>query len=222
MCGRIVQWSDPMGYIIPILGDRDLVFTDPMPPCFNIWPGSRPLTLHRLSGSEVLDRQHWAYRPRGTMRKLACAPLSRVLANSRPWKALAQSGRILVPADGWYEWSPISVGSRPSKQPFYIYSDKPIFLAGLSAWRPGAEKDEEHGFAIVTNDALGGLIDRGGRRPIVLPADLAIDWLNSDISASNALELLREGLPETAFKWHAVRREVGHWRYRLADAIVPI
>lgn len=222
MCRRIVQQSDPMDYMTPFLPRLDRIITDPIGPRFNVWPGSRPLTLHCLDGSEELERQHWGYRPPGSLRKLACAPLNRVLAGARPWGALAVHGRILVPADGWYEWSKTKEKSRLSRQPYYIHLDRPLFFAGLSGWRPGEKKDDEHGFAIVTNDTLRGVVDASERRPVVLPVALAKHWIDPDFPALHALGLLREGLPETAFTWHPVRREVSHWKYALPDAIAPI
>lgn len=222
MCSRIVQRSDPMDYMRPCFPRLDRTITDPVGPSFNVWPGSVPLTLHCLDGAGALERHHWGYRPRGTLRKLACAPLARVLAGARPWRSLAEHGRILVPVDGWYEWSATKTRSRPSRQPYYIHRDQPIFLAALSGWRPGEKKDDEHGFAIVTDDILGGVVDVKGRRPVALPVELAMDWMDPVASSTRALELLREGLPKTAFGWHPVRREMSHWRYSLADAIAPI
>ncbi|KDD39404.1 hypothetical protein L527_2113 [Bordetella bronchiseptica MBORD839] len=37
-----------------------------------------------------------------------------------------------------------------------------------------------------------------------------------------AKEILRAGLPETAFSWHPVRQEVGSSKYQMPDAIDPI
>ncbi|CCH09463.1 hypothetical protein NH44784_055201 [Achromobacter xylosoxidans NH44784-1996] len=137
---------------------------------------------------------------------------------------LTARGRILVPADGWYEWKPLADGPKPAKQPYYIHAadDAPLFFAGLSNWRPDAEKDEAHGFAIVTNDAAGGMIDVHDRRPVALPPDLAIHWMDPEFPTAQALALLEHGLPETAFTWHPVRQEVGNSKYELPDAIQPV
>ncbi|PKD78255.1 SOS response-associated peptidase family protein, partial [Escherichia coli] len=92
-------------------------------------------------------------------------------------------GRILVPADGWYEWKPLDAGPKPAKQPYYIQAtdSAPLLFAGLSDWQPGAEKDAAHGFAIITNDAAGGMIDVHDRRPVALPPDLARQWMDPDL-----------------------------------------
>ena len=98
----------------------------------------------------------------------------------------------------------------------------PLLFAGLSAWRRGAELDEPHGFAIVTNDALGGMVDVHDRRPVALPPELAREWVDPATPVARAMEILRAGPPETAFSWHPVRQEVGSSKYQLPDAIDPI
>ena len=127
-----------------------------------------------------------------------------------------------MPADGWYEWKALTDEPKPPKQPYIHAADNtPLFFAALSNWRAGAEKDEAHGFAIVTDDSAGGMVDVHDRRPVALPADLAIHWLDPDLPAAQAVQLLAHGLPETAFTWHPVRREVGSSKYQLPDAIEP-
>lgn len=98
MCGRIVQKSDPLDYVERIFTNQSQVFADPTGPRFNLTPGTRPLTLRRLAGSDELDRQFWAYRPQGSKYKLNCARLDKILAGGWPWEMLVGSGRILVPA----------------------------------------------------------------------------------------------------------------------------
>ncbi|WP_269321382.1 SOS response-associated peptidase family protein [Bordetella petrii] len=126
---------------------------------------------------------------------------------------------------GGDEWKSLDGhGPKPEKQPFYIHAkdDSPLFFAALSNWRPGAEKDEAHGFAIVTNDAAVGMIDVHDRRPVTLPPDIALQWLDFELPAPQAIGLLEQGLPETHFTWHPVKKAVGNSRYELPDAIDPV
>lgn len=150
------------------------------------------------------------------------ARLDKILANAWPWKLLTARGRILVPADGWYEWKPLADGPKPPKQPYYIHAtdEAPLFFAGLSNWRQDAEKDEAHGFAIVTNDAAGGMIDVHDRRPVALPADLAIHWMDPEFPTAQALELLEHGLSFHPYfapvrRGQGVRRHHGQRRAEL-------
>ncbi|MFY2003576.1 hypothetical protein ACOTCS_07165 [Achromobacter xylosoxidans] len=43
------------------------------------------------------------------------------------------------------------------------------------------------------------MIDVHDRRPVALPADLAIHWMDPEFPTAQALALLEHGLPETAF-----------------------
>ncbi|WP_332909759.1 SOS response-associated peptidase family protein [Achromobacter xylosoxidans] len=65
------------------------------------------------------------------------------------------------------------------------------------------------------------MIDVHDRRPVALPADLAIHWMDPEFPTAQALALLEHGLPETAFTWHPVRQEVSNSKYEMPDAIEP-
>jgi putative SOS response-associated peptidase YedK len=108
-----------------------------------------------------------------------------------------------------------------SKQPYSIHGDGPLYFAALTAWEPGAPLDAAHGFAIVTNDTKGGMVDIHARRPVALPADIAQRWLDPAYPLADVRALLNHGLPEDAFTWHPVGQEVGNSKYQLPDAIDP-
>lgn len=222
MCGRIVQKSGPQDYVERIFTNLGRIFDDPVGPRYNVAPGTRPLTIHRLDGAEQMMRLPWGYQPHNSKHFMVNAKLEAILKNGWPWKMLIGRGRILVPADGWFEWMALDDSPKPPKQPYFIHSDAPLFLPALSAWKPGDELDKVHGFAIVTNAATGHLKHIHDRRPIALPADLARQWIDPDLPVEEAKALLNEGLPETAFTWHPVRQEVGSSKYELPDAIEPV
>lgn len=224
MCGRIVQKSGPMDYVERLFPNPRRIFSDPAGPDYNIPPGRQPLAMHQLAGEFEVERLPWGWRPNNSKYLMSNARLDKILAGAWPWKMLLGRGRILVPADGWYEWKPLGDGPKPPKQPYFIHAkdNAPLFFAGLSDWKPGAEKDEAHGFAIVTNDTAGGMVDIHDRRTVALPSDLALKWIDPDLPTAQAVALLSQALPETAFTWHPVRQEVGNSKYKLPDAIDPI
>src|SRR5690606_37836884 len=132
---------------------------------FNIPPGTRQLVFHRLGdGSESADRHFWGSKPVWYKRGPASnARLDTVLKGSSFWKPLL-GRRVIVPADGWYEWT----GQKGDKQPWFINArdEQTIFMAGIAAWQPGREVSAETGFAVVTDDAAGGMVDLHDRRPV--------------------------------------------------------
>jgi putative SOS response-associated peptidase YedK len=47
---------------------------------------------------------------------------------------MIKNGRMIIPAEGWYEW----VGPKDDTQPWYIrpHDGKPLWMATVSGWRP--------------------------------------------------------------------------------------
>lgn len=220
MCGRIQQKYTPYDYQERLdWRPRDL-FVDVDRLKYNIPPGTRPITFHRLGdGAQQTDCLFWGYKPPRYKRGPASnARLDTVLKGSPFWKPLLTK-RIIVPADGWYEWT----GEKGDKQPWYINpkDGEPILMAGITAWEPGKDILAETGFAIVTDDAAGGMVDIHDRRPMCLTVDDSLAWLDPELPVNDALELLSTPRPESAFQWWEVTRAMGNSRYQLADASAP-
>src|SRR5687768_8582395 len=120
---------------------------------------------------------------------VGCTPED-AAANRRPWinarveKALTgryfrhmfREGRVIIPGGGWFEWT-VEGGK---KQPWYITRkiEAPIFMAGLTNFRPYTEQNVEVGFVIVTEDCEGGMVDIHDRRPVVLEPEDAWRWMD--------------------------------------------
>src|SRR5690606_26058908 len=92
----------------------------------------------------------------------------------------------------------------------------------IAAWQPGREVSAETGFAVVTDDAAGGMVDLHDRRPVCLTAEDALNWMDPDLPVDDALAILSTPRPESAFRWWAVTRKMGNSRYQDADASKPI
>jgi putative SOS response-associated peptidase YedK len=215
MCGRIVQKTNPDDYLERLIGapkSGDLFPPDLVGPRYNIPPGTRPLSIHHFDTPvPTIERVYWGYLPENWKRApISNAKIETVAAGRWPWQWLVKdSGRTLVPADGWYEWKWLTDDPKGPKQPYYIHQldQAPLYFAALCAWRPG--------------DSHGGMVDVHDRRPVALPATLAIEWLDPSTTQARAAEIMNAGLPEDAFRWHTVRQEVGNSRYQLPDAIDP-
>lgn len=215
MCGRVKQAEELDWYQIKIQWRPQRV--QEYRPGHNIPPGTAPLVLHQQDGEQHAECRHWGYKPAwSTRRPMSDARLDTVLKGSPFWRPLLPR-RIIMPVDGWYEWT----GDRGDRQPWYISAQDsgPVWLAGIAA-PPGV--GAEHGFAIVTDDAAGGLVDVHDRRPVALTRDDALAWMDPALPVPQALELLTTARPETAFQWWRVTRAVGNSRYQLPDASAPI
>ncbi|OWT68919.1 MULTISPECIES: SOS response-associated peptidase [unclassified Achromobacter] len=230
MCGRIVQRRNINDYLEKIIRaptPGEIFGVDLVGPRYNIPPGTRPLVIHGFGkDAPQFERIFWGYTPSGWKRQpISNARLETIAAAKWPWQWLMrENGRVIVPADGWYEWKRLTDDPKGPKQPYYIYpaDHEPLFFAAVCNWRPGQEHGKQHGMAIVTNDAQGGMVDVHDRRPVALPAELAREWIAPGTTQERAAQILQAGLPETCFKWHLVRPEVGNSRYELPNAIEPI
>lgn len=221
MCGRIKQAVGLADYLVTLHWNPRTILDVPDGPNYNVPPGTRPLVLHRLGdGAEHADRLFWGYKPPWYKHgPVSNARLDTVLKGSGFWKPLL-ANRIIVPADGWYEWT----GEKGDKQPWFINprDTQPILMAGITAWLPGREVSAETGFAIITDDVAGGMVDIHDRRPICLSPEDATTWLDPATPVDKALELLTTSRPESAFRWWEVTRKMGNSRYELPDASEPI
>lgn len=214
MCGRITQIASPAAYASAIGWDAAAIADLPDQPTgnYNGTPGADHWIMHRLADEDRngMTRLHWGYRPKWAAEKrLPISINARIekAASGAYFRGMWKSGRIVVPADGWYEWT----GAAGRKQPWYIRlkTEEPMFMAAITNYRPGKELPEDGGFVIVTAAAEGGMVDVHDRRPVVLNADDAGLWLDPGFSAEQAEQLARSGaLPPDAFEWYEVSRDV--------------
>ena len=222
MCGRIVQKNTPIDYFEVIRWQPHQLGVDPAGPRYNVPPGTRPLALHCLGGEPTVDRVFWGYAPPWyTRAPVSNARIDTLLDPQKSfWRAPLAHGRMIVPAEGWYEWT--LEGDR--KVPWFIHpkDGKPLMMATVSGWASGEAFDRAHGMAIVTDDVAGGMVDLHDRRPVVLTLDAAQQWADPATPVSRAKDIMTAGRPESAFVWHRVTTKMNSARYQLPDAIDPI
>jgi putative SOS response-associated peptidase YedK len=213
MCGRFSQSQSLSVYAAEIGWDENAASTaeNDFSPSWNVAPGSSPWLMHRFGdGDPQFSKVHWGYRPSWAADKgLPMAINARIekAASGAFFRALWKSGRVIVPANGWYEWT----GEPRHKQPWYIRlkDQHPMFLAAITDFRPGKTLHEGSGFSIVTAAADEGLVDVHDRRPVVLSAEDAQLWLDPDLPPEQAEQLARSmALLAPAFEWYAVAKEV--------------
>ncbi|MDK7587449.1 SOS response-associated peptidase [Alcaligenes faecalis subsp. phenolicus] len=221
MCGRINQPDSAIEYGKQLYPEHPELFRQlGTGPRHNVPPGTEPITLHQLTGEPAASRLFWGYRPHWFDKApVINARLDTILKKSPFWRATLKH-RVIVPVAGWFEWT----GEKGDKQPWFIHArdGQTIFLAGVSAGKLDAEPGPESGFAIVTDDSAGGMVDIHDRRPVALKPDDAREWLDPGLEVEAALELLSTARGESAFQWHPVTRRIGNARYQRPDATTPI
>jgi putative SOS response-associated peptidase YedK len=225
MCGRISQYRDAHLYAGHLgLADPLMLFdAADRRPGYNLAPGTHPLAIYP---DQTLRAIHWGYCP-DWAREQHLPQTINARADTAPtaryFKELWKTGRVLVPADGWFEWrveaSPATAPAHgdpaqaeaPRRQPYFVHlkKDEPMYLAALSSVRGREPQTEGMGLVIVTASADSGLVDVHDRRPLAFSPDAARRWLDPALPADE-LERLARGacLPAGRFRWHRVSHEV--------------
>jgi putative SOS response-associated peptidase YedK len=203
MCGRFDQ-SQTARYYASVIGWADAVYDSEATPAYNASPGTyRPL-MHIQDGQARVDDVFWSYRARWAEGKVPICINARMdKLTNRYWRGLLKSGRAIVAADGWYEWT----GEKGRKQPWHIHRKdrSPLFMLALANFGTFESNRAEAGFVLVTDDAAEGMLDIHDRKPVVLNAEDAKLWLDPTLTPEQAIELARNtALASEAFEWHKV------------------
>ena len=220
MCGRVTQYSGVREYIEILsmpeawrnnVGDQTLGR-------YNVAPTTSVAVLRVDDAGPRADLVRWGWRPHWATDR--AAPINaRVekVAHGSFFRAIWPH-RALTPIDGWYEW--VDEGG-PKKQAYYIRRKDgcPSLCASIGQFA-GNEHD---GFVIITADAQGGMVDVHDRRPVVLPPDLAVEWIAAGMPSEHAEQIaLNLGEPAEAFEWHKVTSAVGNVRNQGPELIRKI
>ncbi|HGN1138816.1 TPA: SOS response-associated peptidase, partial [Pseudomonas aeruginosa] len=192
------------------------------PERYNVAPSTAVTTLRLEGNALVAQAIRWGWRPFWARDR--AAPINaraEKVAHGRFFSA-AWRHRALTPISGWFEWVD---GGEARKQPFHIQhrDGSPILCAAIGQF-PGLDDEpaDHHGFVIITADADGGLVDIHDRRPVVLPPELAREWIDPATTPERAEQIvLHQGEPSQAFRWYAVSRDVGNVRNQGAHLIEP-
>jgi len=127
----------------------------------------------------------------------------------------------VIPADGFYEWSPSTGG----KQPFWFSKpDQKLFLfAGL--YEIPKEESALPTFSILTTEAEGISKKYHDRMPVILSQKTARSWIEAPIpkdanSVSSLLEIVKEH--ETELQATAVSKRVNSPKFDDAELIQKV
>lgn len=199
MCGRFALYSPypslAASLRLPLeASEADLV------PRYNVAPGTWISAVRRLEdeGPPVLDAVWWGYHPHWAGEDAPEPINARVekVATSRYFRGAFARHRCLVPANGWFEWTPVD----GKKQPHFLTRDdgQPLWLAGIWSERP----DGKPGCTILTEPARGVAKQIHDRMPLALDGESLAPWLDSHLTD-------RETMRQTVR--HLDPRQITHW-----------
>lgn len=220
MCGRFVITSPPAA-LRQIFGYEDL---PNFPPRHNIAP-TQPIPVVLFDGENrrfQLMRwglvPAWVKDPRNFT--LLINARAETVREKPAFKNAMKRRRVLVPADGYYEWQ--TTGGR--KRPFYIHrrDGAPLGFAALAETWCGPNGEEVDTVALLTTAASADLAALHHRVPVTLaPTDFEL-WLDcGNYRVDEVMPLLgtpREGM----FAWHEVSTRVNAVANDDAQLVLPI
>jgi len=215
MCGRFPQGESETRYAITL----DPEWT-PQPldlkPTWNMAPSRQVLVFHDNDAGHVAELLYWGFLPSWADPSARKPINARVeTAATKPYFRHAwQSGRCLIPADGWYEWKVTPKG----KQPYFIYraDGQPVLMAGLYETNRHANLTS---FTILTMEAAGALRDIHDREPLVLSPEAARQWIRRDLAAEEVADIAQHPLTSKSFAWHQVSTKVNNARNDGAELV---
>lgn len=192
MCGRFTQELDG-GELADLY---DLEPGEPLPALRSRWNGAPTQTFavcrNAPGGRQRLALHRWGLVPAWSRDPKIGGRLinarSETVDDKPAFRSAARKRRCLVPANGWFEWQPVTGG----KQPWWIAPEGgPFSFAGLwDVWDRGAAPIVS--FTILTcpsSEALGAIHHR---QPAIVPRERYRDWLDPEFPLPDLLDLVRE------------------------------
>jgi putative SOS response-associated peptidase YedK len=245
MCGRFALITPPVRlarYFQATLDDR----VDPeQHPSWNVAPTDQVLgvTARRAGGHDDITRRagghdditrvlatfRWGLIPSWAKDATAGSRLfnarGETVGTKPSFRAAFRGSRIIVPADGFFEWHKASNGRR---QPHYFTraDGAPLAMAGLSEWwrdrRAPADAPTIHSCSIITTTASQDMDGIHDRMPVVLDPDTFDVWLDPDTEDLAELTTLVRAAPAGTIVHHPVDQRVGSVRNNDPGLVTPI
>ncbi len=191
MCGRYAS-SRSADDLVAEFDAVGSAFDEPLRPDYNVAPTTTVpvVRVSRSQGGRVVDALRWGLVPSWAADLSAGARMMNARAESVATKPAFRSAfarrRCLVPADGWYEWSPRPDG--PGKQAWYLTRADGGLCVFAGLWEVWGKGDDKVATcSIVTTDALGPLASVHDRMPLQLPRERWAQWLGESEADPAAL-----------------------------------
>jgi len=219
MCGRYELHTHPAAIALAF----GLAYPPAIGPRYNIAPTQDvPVVRLTKSGERELAQVRWGLVPRWAKDPSIGSRLinarSETLAEKPAFRMALRHHRVLVPADGFYEWKAIPGAG---KQPLHIgmKDGAPFALAGLTERWLSPEGEVLDTCTIVTTQANALLSPMHDRMPVIIaPADYE-RWL--DTTVEEVFDLFAP-YPAESMTYYPVSRRVNAVRNDDGSLIEPV
>jgi putative SOS response-associated peptidase YedK len=235
MCGRFALITPPVRLARYFQATLDDGVDPEKRPSWNVAPTTQVLGVtarHPDGGDDItrtLTQFRWGLIPSWAKDASAGSRLfnarGETVATKPSFRAAFKARRIIVPADGFYEWHKVSNGS---KQPHYFTraDGEPMAFAGLSEWWRDKNGPDDapaiRSCTIITTSASQDMDGIHDRMPAILSPDTFDVWLDPDGEDTSELTSLLHGPPSGTVTHHRVGQGVGSVRNNDAGLIEPV
>ncbi|MDE9449998.1 SOS response-associated peptidase family protein [Aliiroseovarius sp. Z3] len=200
MCGKFAaghltqrQMADLMNYFL-----YGTLLPDGSVPSANPGYQVNPTDLVNMAMSQedgfLLTSAKWQMTPQGSSRKL----INSKIENAEFWARYWQSGRCVIPAIGYYEWSEVD----GRKEPHFITirrNNPLLFFAGFY----GRGSDGKYECSIITRKPAEQIAHLHSRMPVIMAPEQIQNWLTYTMSQEQAQNEMGTGW-EGRFEYHRV------------------
>jgi len=235
MCGRFVQAGSlqQLSTLLNVAVD-DLSATPEAR--YNIAPAARVAALCDRNDHLTVAQFEWGLIPSWSKDP----SIGQRLVNARAetvwekpsFRASIRSSRVVVPADGFFEWSsarrdgPRGRNGNPVREPHYFTrgDEQPVLIGGISSlWRnPADAEDIRHTLCLLTTAANPTMQPIHHRMPVIIEASGVEQWLlTSEHDAREALDHVLTPASEDVLVEHVVSTEVNNSRNEGEHLIAP-
>ena len=216
MCGRFALTA-------PASDIAEIFQVDVLPdvlPRYNIAPTTQvACVVHDEDGQRKLETFRWGLVPSWSKDlKVGYRMInarSEGIATKRSFRSPLKRRRLLVLANGFYEWERVGEGKAQKKIPHLIQvaGGKPFAMAGLwERWRDPETDEEVRSCTIVTTSGNELMEPIHNRMPVILPAEHWDLWLDRSMQEPEVLQELMVPFPAGQMEERRVSKSVGNVR----------
>lgn len=194
MCGRYVLSASAA----ELIEHFQLLDCPDYSPRFNVAPQSSiPVIRQKPSAGRVGQLVKWGLIPSWAKDPSIGNKLNNArgetVAEKPSFRTSFARHRCLIPANGFYEWQPVTETGKVRKQPYYIHPSAPgdffAFAGLLAAWTP-PEGETVVSTCIITTEPNEVMAPIHDRMPVILQPGQFYAWLDPDNHDTGALKAM--------------------------------
>ncbi|MGG4168393.1 SOS response-associated peptidase [Rossellomorea vietnamensis] len=216
MCGRFSLTTPLEELVKHYLIDE---YLEEWQPRYNIAPSQNILSLISHKGKRRAGEITWGLVPKWadpTKWKPLINARSETLLDKPSFKSLVHSRRMVIFADGFYEWKKDESGKIPVR--FQLNEGNPFVFAGLWDRNGGVTTS-----TILTTEANSLVGDVHQRMPVMLTNSEDIEkWLNTEEYSFDQAASVLKPIPDEWMKGYQVSSVVNSPKHDTAECLVPV